>query len=43
VSRVVEGIDNVDAIDSLFQDIKLGRQLGKLVIKVAEEDASSKL
>lgn len=43
VSKVVTGIDNLDAIESLFQDIKLGSQFGKLVIKVAEEETSSKL
>ncbi|KAI1288977.1 zinc-binding dehydrogenase [Xylaria venustula] len=34
VSRVVTGLDNIEAIDELFQDMKHGRQLGKLVIEI---------
>ncbi|MCJ1392204.1 hypothetical protein MMC18_005071 [Xylographa bjoerkii] len=40
VSRTVKGLDNFDAIDKLFQDMKLGKQVGKLVIEV---DSTSQL
>lgn len=38
VSRVVRGLDNLEAIDSLFEDMKHGRQFGKLVIELVDED-----
>lgn len=34
VSRSVKGLDCVDAIDGLFQDMKGGKQFGKLVIEI---------
>ena len=34
VSKVIKGLDNLDAIDGLFEDIKYGRQFGKLVIEL---------
>jgi D-arabinose 1-dehydrogenase-like Zn-dependent alcohol dehydrogenase len=37
VSRVVNGIDNLDAIDGLFQDMAEGKQFGKLVVQVKPE------
>jgi len=43
VSRTVSGLENLDGIDSLFKDMAEGRQYGKLVIEVAQEDAVSKL
>lgn len=44
VSRVVTGgIDNLDAIETLFEDIQYGRQFGKLVIEVADGGSGSKL
>jgi D-arabinose 1-dehydrogenase-like Zn-dependent alcohol dehydrogenase len=43
VSRVVEGIDNFDAIESLFQDLKHGRQFGKLVITLSADATRGKL
>lgn len=44
VSRVVKGLDNLEGIDSLFEDMKTGRQFGKLVIQIdAEGDSSPKL
>ncbi|AEO60563.1 hypothetical protein MYCTH_2309873 [Thermothelomyces thermophilus ATCC 42464] len=43
VSRVVKGLDNLEGIDSLFEDMKAGRQFGKLVIQISEDDSSSKL
>lgn len=43
ISRVVHGMDNIDAIDGLFEDMKKGAQFGKLVIEIAKEGESSKL
>lgn len=43
VSRVVKGLKNLDGIDSLFADMKDGRQFGKLVIDISEAGPSSKL
>ncbi len=40
ISRTVKGLDNIEAIDKLFQDMKLGKQFGKLVIEV---DSTSQL
>ncbi|OQO07107.1 hypothetical protein B0A48_07675 [Cryoendolithus antarcticus] len=37
VSRHVSGLDNLDGIDSLFEDMKAAKQFGKLVIEVARE------
>lgn len=38
VSRSVSGgLDNLEGIDSLFEDMKAGKQFGKLVIEVAKE------
>lgn len=34
IERVVNGIDNLEAIESLFDDIKEGRQFGKLIVKI---------
>jgi len=34
ISRTVKGLQNLDAIDGLFEDMKLGKQFGKLVIEV---------
>ncbi|KAF7194333.1 Zinc-type alcohol dehydrogenase-like protein YogA [Pseudocercospora fuligena] len=43
VSRSVQGIDNLKDINSLFDDMNKGSQLGKLVIEISPEDAKSKL
>ncbi|KAK4158293.1 hypothetical protein C8A00DRAFT_39483 [Chaetomidium leptoderma] len=44
VSRVVKGLDNIEGIDGLFDDMKAGRQFGKLVILIdGEGDSSPKL
>lgn len=43
VSRTVQGIENVDGINSLFEDMKKGSQFGKLVIEIAKEGGESKL
>ncbi|KAI0013151.1 NAD(P)-binding protein [Xylariaceae sp. FL0662B] len=37
VSRVVRGLDNLEAIDGLFEDMRAGRQFGKLVIEISSE------
>lgn len=38
VSRSVSGgLDNLEGIDSLFEDMKAGKQFGKLVIEVAKD------
>jgi NADPH:quinone reductase-like Zn-dependent oxidoreductase len=41
VSRTVKGIDNLEGIDGLFEDMKAGRQFGKLVIEFESEDSES--
>ena len=44
VSRTVSGIDNLDGINSLFEDMKSSSQFGKLVIELSKDGgASSKL
>ncbi|XDG06821.1 hypothetical protein ABKA04_006436 [Annulohypoxylon sp. FPYF3050] len=44
VSRVVKGLDNIEAIDGLFDDMKNGKQFGKLVIEISSPDeAEAKL
>lgn len=40
VSRVVEGLRNLEGVESLFQDMEKGSQFGKLVIRVAKRDGS---
>lgn len=42
ISRVVQGLDNLEGIDGLFEDMKSGSQFGKLVVEF-EGDGSSKL
>ncbi|KAL9617351.1 MAG: hypothetical protein Q9160_007839 [Pyrenula sp. 1 TL-2023] len=34
ISRTVKGLDCVDAIDDLFEDMRAGKQFGKLVIEI---------
>ncbi|OJD32173.1 alcohol dehydrogenase [Diplodia corticola] len=41
ISRVVSGIDNIEAIDGLFEDMKNGTQFGKLVIEIAAKEGES--
>lgn len=44
VSRVAKGLRNLDGVDSLFQEMKDGKQFGKLVIDIlADEAAPAKL
>ncbi len=40
VSRVVEGLRNLEGVESLFQEMEKGSQFGKLVIRVAKRDGS---
>ena len=41
VSKVVKGLNNMSGIEGLFDDMKHGRQFGKLVIEVAPEGIKS--
>ncbi|KAI4864071.1 hypothetical protein F4820DRAFT_349764 [Hypoxylon rubiginosum] len=34
ISRTVKGLDNIEGIDGLFEDMKHGKQFGKLVIEI---------
>lgn len=43
ISRTVTGLDNLDGINGLFEDMKSGSQFGKLVIEVVRESEASKL
>ena len=43
VSRSVSGLDNLDAIDGLFEDMKKGSQFGKLVVEISKDGYESKL
>ena len=38
VGRVVSGIDNLEAIEDLFEDMKQGRQFGKLIVRINIDD-----
>ncbi|KAI0175900.1 NAD(P)-binding protein [Hypoxylon sp. FL1284] len=40
VSRVVRGLDSLDAVDGLFDDMRAGRQFGKLVIDISSDEAA---
>lgn len=40
VSRVVKGIDNIEGINGLFEEMKNGSQFGKLVIEIGEGSKS---
>lgn len=41
VERVVGGIENLEAIDGLFEDMKKGSQFGKLVVKINSDSQSN--
>ncbi|EKD20092.1 zinc-binding dehydrogenase [Drepanopeziza brunnea f. sp. 'multigermtubi' MB_m1] len=41
VSRSVKGIDNLQDIDGLFEDMRIGSQFGKLVIELVPEEGSA--
>ncbi len=38
ISRVVQGLDNLPLIDDLFDEMKSGRQFGKLVVRIGKTD-----
>lgn len=41
VSRVVKGLGNLEGIDGLFEEMKAGKQFGKLVIEISPEGSES--
>ena len=41
VSRTVQGLDNLEGIESLFNDMREGKQFGKLVIEIDAGNGSS--
>ncbi|RWA07453.1 hypothetical protein EKO27_g7657, partial [Xylaria grammica] len=41
VSRVVKGLDNMKEIEELYEEIREGRQFGKLVIEISADDKES--
>lgn len=43
VSRVVNGLENLDGINGLFDDMKNASQFGKLVIEIEKDGEASKL
>lgn len=43
ISRVVQGLDNLEGIEGLFKEMDEGRQFGKLVIQIAPEDSAARL
>lgn len=40
VSRTVKGLESLDDINTLFEDMKNGKQFGKLVIEIGGEKSS---
>lgn len=38
LSRVVDGLEDLEAINGLFEDMKIGKQFGKLVIQILDEE-----
>lgn len=43
VSRTIHGLDNLEGIDGLFEDMKNATQFGKLVIELEKDGETSKL
>jgi len=43
VSKVAKGLDNMEAIEELFEEMKKGSQFGKLVIQISKDGKESKL
>ncbi|KAM5529792.1 zinc-binding dehydrogenase [Fusarium oxysporum f. sp. phaseoli] len=39
ISRTVSGLNNLEAIESLFDDMEAGRQMGKLIIEIGGESS----
>jgi D-arabinose 1-dehydrogenase-like Zn-dependent alcohol dehydrogenase len=42
VSRVVSGIEDLEGINGLFEDMKAGKQFGKLVVNIVERNLEDK-
>lgn len=40
ISRVVKGLEDLEAIDGLFEDMKSGKQFGKLVVEIGGGEGS---
>ncbi|KFZ13460.1 hypothetical protein V502_06597 [Pseudogymnoascus sp. VKM F-4520 (FW-2644)] len=40
VSKVVDGLDNLEGVEGLFQDMKHGKQFGKLIIRIKKDIGS---
>jgi D-arabinose 1-dehydrogenase-like Zn-dependent alcohol dehydrogenase len=38
VSRMVKGIENIKGIDELFEEMRDGKQFGKLVVEIKGEE-----
>ena len=43
VSKVIDGLDNLEGVEGLFQEMKDGKQFGKLVIRIKKDEHGSKL
>lgn len=43
VSRIVKGLENLEAINDLFEDLRDGKQFGKLIIEISSDSVSPKL
>ncbi|VUC33528.1 unnamed protein product, partial [Clonostachys rosea] len=43
VSRIIKGLDNLEAIDGLFAEMEGGKQFGKLVIEISDEHTAARL
>ena len=43
VSRVIHGLQNLDVIESLFEEMRQGKQFGKLVVRIWDDRGKGKL
>ena len=43
ISRVVQGFEDIEALDGLYEDMKAGTQFGKLVVDMSNSSGSSRL
>ena len=43
ISRVVQGIDDIEALDELFEEMKNGTHFGKLIVSMKKATKSSKM
>lgn len=41
ISRTVQGLDSIEGIGGLFEDMKKGTQFGKLVIEIARDGGTT--